>query len=367
MTGRERGVAILAGEIVTSLGSVESTWQGLLQRQTGLVQTAIPHCSTDYPLGCIAGLPDLSEPVARLYACLEKLFSSLPELPPTTGLFVSTTKGAVDQLLHQPAHALFPGGQAWEIADHIQKQLRLTTRPQTISAACASGSLAAIQAAMAVAAGDCDLALVVAVDMVGEFVVRGFDSLKALSPTAVRPFDRQRDGLALGDAAAWLLLARREDLGLCPQAVIKRWGISCDAVHITAPCRKGSGLARVFEQIQGEEGVDIGGICAHGTGTVYNDAMEMLVFDEKCGREIPFFSVKGALGHSLGASGLVEILLAVKSLQEMQLPPTVGLVNPEDQRDNVSGQRSLPLTSASVLSCNSGFGGINAGVLISLG
>jgi 3-oxoacyl-(acyl-carrier-protein) synthase len=222
---------------------------------------------------------------------------------------------------------------------------------------------------MAIHSGRCQTALVVAVDLVAEFVLRGFDSLKALSPHSVKPFDKERDGLALGDGGAWLLMSSDREIleqhGI--QSLINRWGIGCDATHITAPCRRGSGLSRVFDQIlngaTGERCIP-GGINGHGTGTGYNDAMEMLVFDEKCGTSVPFCSIKGAIGHSLGAAGLIEVMLSVKSLQEMKLPPTVGLVNPEGDRLNVSGTTSLPIERPSIISCNSGFGGINAGVYL---
>ena len=223
---------------------------------------------------------------------------------------------------------------------------------------------------MAIDAGQCKHALIVAVDLVAEFVLRGFDSLKALSPTSVRPFDKGRDGLALGDGGAWLFMS--SDSAIEEQTVslakLDRWGIGCDATHITAPCRNGSGLSRVFDQMLmgGSSGqVTPGGINGHGTGTGYNDAMEMLVFDAKCGSTVPFCSVKGAIGHSLGAAGLIEVMLSIKSLQEMKLPPTVGLTSPEGDRANVSGTTALPLQTPSIITCNSGFGGINAGLLLS--
>lgn len=365
----EKGISILSGNISTCLGNLDATWAGLLEGKSGLVKKKIPSCATEYPLGIVPCGEGALGANLRFKAFIEELLDGMPVIPESTQLFVATTKGAVDDISKIESGLPFTEGMPWTVADTIKARLQLKAEPVTVSAACASGSLAAIQAAMALDSGGCQHALVVAVDIVSEFVLRGFDCLKALSPTTVKPFDQNRDGLALGDGGAWVFMSSDEKL--CSRhgrlGLLKRWGIGCDATHITAPCRKGSGLGRVFDQIQ-KTGSDstctIGAISGHGTGTGYNDAMEMLIFDQKCGSSVPFGSVKGALGHSLGAAGLIEVVLSLKSLQEMKLPPTVGLVKPDADRRNVSGTESLELTHPSILSCNSGFGGINAGVYL---
>ncbi|PHR30224.1 MAG: beta-ketoacyl synthase [Desulfotalea sp.] len=369
VAGVKQGVALVAGNISTCLGDLEATWAAMLAGQTGLVKRRIASCLTPYPLGLVAGYQGRLAGGARLQTFLAELLATVPPLPPQTQLFVATTKGAVDDLTRKPNGHDPALGQPWTLGESIKSTLQFTPDPVTVSGACASGSLAVIQAAMAIDSGRCQHALVVAVDLVSEFVLRGFDSLKALSVTSVKPFDQQRDGLALGDGGAWLVMSSAENL--CgrrgPLGRLHRWGIGCDATHITAPCRKGSGLGRVFEQILEHPSgrpIIVGGINGHGTGTAYNDAMEMLVFDDKCGADTPFCSVKGALGHSLAAAGLIEIVLCLKSLEEMKLPPTVGLSCSAGGRANVSGSGTLPLTAPSIISCNSGFGGINAGVYL---
>jgi 3-oxoacyl-(acyl-carrier-protein) synthase len=108
----------------------------------------------------------------------------------------------------------------------------------------------------------------------------------------------------------------------------------------------------------------VGGINAHGTGTVFNDAMEMYAFSQLWATPPPFHSVKGAIGHCLGAAGIIESAIAIKSLHEGKIPPTVGLERPEARIAKViAGEAALPLTSGSILTCNSGFGGINAALL----
>ncbi len=370
MAGVEKGVPLLAGDILTCLGDLNQTWKGINKGRSGLVNRHIPSCVTDYPLGIVEGVEGELGCEIRLRSFLDLLLRNVPTLPQSTQLFVATTKGAVDELRTDTKHPESSELQPWNLAKQINEKFQLHPEPVTVSAACASGSLAVIQAAMAIDSGRCEHALIVAVDLVAEFVLRGFDSLKALSTTTVKPFDRDRDGLALGDGGAWLLMSA--DSALCSEhgvsAILRRWGIGCDATHITAPCRQGSGLNRVFDQILSSTHnnvVPVGGINGHGTGTGYNDAMEMRVFDKQCGENVPFCSVKGAIGHSLGAAGLIETLLSVQSLKEMKLPPTVGLMSPEGDRANVSGTTSLVLEHPSIITCNSGFGGINAGLYLS--
>lgn len=369
MAGVKNGIALLAGNISTCLGDLDATWTGMLAGRTGLVKGQSSTCRTDYPLGLVAGVEGGWGTHIRLHAFVTDLLKSVPNIPESTQLFIATTKGAVDDLGTCNNGQEPEKGQPWMLADFVRRALHLEAEPVTVSAACASGSLAVIQAAMAIDSGRCQHALVVGVDVVSEFVLKGFDSLKALSTSSVKPFDQNRDGLALGDGGAWLFMSSDEKLCTTHGRLgfLHRWGIGCDATHITAPCRKGSGLGLVFDQIlQPDTTQDLqpGGINAHGTGTGYNDAMEMLVFDQKCGPSIPFCSVKGALGHTLGAAGLIEVVLSLKSLQEMKLPPTVGLVCPDGGRINVSGTEPLDLRYPSIVTCNSGFGGINAGIYL---
>ena len=157
---------------------------------------------------------------------------------------------------------------------------------------------------------------------------------------------------------------KKDGASASPLAHIESWAFSCDATHITAPCRKASGLIDVFDQIISTSNISIGGINAHGTGTIYNDAMELRAFTEMCEAGTPVCSTKGALGHSLGATGVIEALLSVLSLQHDVLPPTVGLMVPEESSCLLSGTKPLSLLHPSIVTCNSGFGGINAALFM---
>ncbi len=363
MAGFMKRVAISAGNILTSLGDLETTWQNLVLGKSGLIPTPSPVVTTDYPLGIIPGMSGKGGSLMRLQSLLDSLLTPIPDLPKRCHLIVATTKGAVDELMvpHTTEE-----GQPWSVAEHVKKSVGLAGETMTVSAACASGTLAIIQGAMRIATGEWNHALIVGVDLVADFILAGFDSLKALSPRGAKPFDQNRDGLSLGDGGGWLLLSSKEHLHEVtdsPLAWLESWGLSCDATHITAPCRNGSGLKLVFEQIRKASDHRMGGVNAHGTGTLFNDAMELLVFKEKC-KNLPLCSVKGAIGHSLGAAGVIEALLSVKSLQNNFLPPTVGLTTPAEGGALLSGKECLPLAHPSIVSCNSGFGGINAAIYL---
>jgi 3-oxoacyl-(acyl-carrier-protein) synthase len=358
-----RKAVLIGGDILTPLGDLHSTWDNLLSGRSGIVPQKFGSMAGRYPLGIIEKLSGEKDSWARLQAMFDRLFVNLPALSEKTLLFCATTKGAVDELLQEKSEV---HGQPWQIADYLVNYLGLTESGTTVSAACASGALAIIQGAMRISSGECDHALIVGVDMVTEFTLSGFDSLKALSPDGARPFDMNRNGLSLGDGAGWILLASEDSVRSSDKilARLDSWAVSCDATHITAPCRRASGLIAAIDTIIEEVSVPIGGINGHGTGTVHNDAMELLAFDEMCQPGTPVCSVKGALGHSLGAAGVVEALLSSLSLEHNILPPTIGLKSPEKSSCILSGEVPLPLLSPSILTCNSGFGGINAALFL---
>jgi 3-oxoacyl-(acyl-carrier-protein) synthase len=292
-------------------------------------------------------------------------------LPEGTDLVVATTKGAVDEL-SRDASPLDMACQPWNLAGWIAELLKISGRVSTVSGACASGTIAIVQACQMISSGSSGAVLVAGIDILSNFVQSGFASLKALSGNSCHPFDSGRDGLAMGEAMGALLIVsdrcasenRYEKL-----AVVSGMAVSCDAVHITAPCRKGSGLVRVLEGIFHDfPGKRPGAINAHGTGTRYNDAMELAAFTRfwEDGAP-PVHSVKGSLGHCLGAAGVTETAIALKSLHDGVIPPTYGFRQADapfagDVR--ISGSSCLKLEADSILSCNSGFGGINAGILL---
>jgi 3-oxoacyl-[acyl-carrier-protein] synthase II len=240
-----------------------------------------------------------------------------------------------------------------------------------LSAACTSSAAALARAAALIRAGDADCVLVVGCDSVSEFVFAGFSALMALDSVPARPFDRHRAGLNVGEAAAVALVmsearARREGRPLLGE--IAGWGLSDDANHMTGPSRDSAGLIQAITRALAVAGVTaqaIGLIGAHGTGTRYNDEMEMRAFHGVFGdRPVPAYSVKGAIGHTMGAAGLVETLIALRSLKEGLAPPSVNLVEADDDAAGWVAAHPRPVAAKAALVTNAGFGGINTALVL---
>ena len=143
------------------------------------------------------------------------------------------------------------------------------------------------------------------------------------------------------------------------------WGFSNDANHITGPSRTGEGLRRAINACLKDAGVDpdqVGAVVTHGTATRYNDAMELKAYQSVFGDSIPpLCGIKGAIGHTLGAAGIIETIVAMKIIEEEIIPATVGHESSSESDISFGSQR---LGSPIVLNCNSGFGGVNVAVLI---
>jgi 3-oxoacyl-[acyl-carrier-protein] synthase II len=239
-----------------------------------------------------------------------------------------------------------------------------------VQAACASSAVGLAVAADLIVSGISPSVLVIAADIVSRFSFMGFGALNALTADVCRPFDIRRNGLLLGDGAGAVLLGGEDYVsvtGLTPRARLSGWGVASDAFHITAPAPDGRGLVsairRALEKARSEPR-DIAAFCAHGTGTVYNDAMELRAIDTVFGRRpFPVFSVKGAVGHTLGAAGAIEALLCADALDEGVVPPTTGCEQPEARGVGRISEERQEFDGRRVMTTNSGFGGINAALI----
>ena len=240
-----------------------------------------------------------------------------------------------------------------------------------VSAACTSSNRAVSHGAALIDSGRYDSVLVIACDSVSEFVFSGFSAIMALDENAARPFDKNRKGLTLGEAAGYILMMSQERALREKRPVLGKiagWGLTSDANHMTGPDKDGGGLAAAINKALQSATVtndDIGLISAHGTGTIYNDAMEIKAFKKVFNKQfVPAYSIKGGVGHTMGAAGLVEIIIALKSLQEMTAPPTVNLLDVDPQAEGWVFQEPEKFKKAVTISTNSGFGGINSAIVL---
>ena len=307
---------------------------------------------------------------------LEDLFAGV-SVPADAALFVATTIGAVDRLEKSVLAGVRPPETESLSAIPARLAARLgldAARAQVVSSACASSTAALALAASAIRRGEIDCALVVGADAVSEFVLSGFSALMAVDPGGARPFGEDRKGVTLGEAAAFALLtsrARAERENRPCLGVLGGWGLTCDANHLTGPSRDGAPLAeavRAALALAGRPPEKTTAICAHGTGTLYNDRMEMLAFKRVFGDSpLPTISVKGGTGHVLGAAGVAETLLALEFLRRGTVPPTVGAGRISEEAAGWVTDAARPIDSSGVLvTTNSGFGGVNAALVVAL-
>ena len=370
-----RRVVISKAVPVTALGDgLDPLWNGLMAGQSGIATLQRFGCDNyiSHYAACIAGLD--SAPGESLFdPLLERVAAQLGVLPANCQLLLASTKGEIDLLTAArregkpvPQSLLFEA-----LLEKVARRFALPTTGYNINAACASATLAVARAAALISAGEADAVLVYAADLVSEFVFSGFSALQALSDQPCRPFDSQRNGLTLGEAGVALLLTAEDSAAAdktAPLAGVAGWGVANDAHHVTAPARDGCGLVLACRQALARAAVDpsaIAAINAHGTGTVYNDAMELTAFGELFGASLPpLHGVKGSLGHCLGAAGGVEIAVACRALEEQQIPGTTGCSNPEPAAQTMISEKSQPISGDYLLCTNSGFGGINATVIL---
>ena len=368
-------VVISDYEILTAYGlGIEHNWQKLIKGKTAIVKNE--RFSTEHFISSFAGIiPSLNYNAEKSLTLqmLEKLkVNKKPAITNPELLILATTLGEIDFLEQSIINEETSKIQKSHTNYFLNKTKNLFNAKKgiLISAACASSTTGIAYAANLIKTGKIQNAIIIGCDAVTEFVFSGFSALLALSGAPAKPFDKNRNGLTIGEGAAYLFLtsenyAKEHDLPI--NAYISGSGMSNDANHITGPSRDGGGLAEAINKALDSADLtysDIGAISAHGTGTAYNDSMEMKAFKTVLANPVPTYSLKGGIGHTMGAAGIIEVIIAAKSFQESIIPPTVGLIQTDDEAKGWVNKKPQPSDSKYCLSVNSGFGGINTAVII---
>ena len=242
---------------------------------------------------------------------------------------------------------------------------------ETVVMACASGAASIALAADLVREGVVPLALAGGVDALTRICFMGFNALKLLDPEPCRPFDRDRKGMSIGEAAAFVVLEDAERCrarGARDHAKLLGAGISTDAHHVTSPHPEGEGMARAMELALADARLDaraVDYVNAHGTGTLQNDRTESLAIARVLGGDrVLVSSTKSLVGHTMAAAGSLEAVASILALQHALIPPTANLatVDPEIPFDCVPNiARPAPIEVA--LSNSFGFGGQNVSLI----
>lgn len=238
-------------------------------------------------------------------------------------------------------------------------------------AACATGLWAIAQGADLIRTGQCERVLVGAGEApITPLVMTGFEQMRALAPSGCYPFDSDREGLALGEGAAVLVLEAAQAAiarGAQPYGRVLGVGLTADANHVTAPnTTSHQGGLQAISQCLRRSGLapeDVGFIHAHGTGTRLNDAYEATLIQELFPDQPWVTATKGAIGHTLGASGAISTVFCLLSLRHQVLPPCVGLKTPAFDLNLVRQRHETKLQHGICFSF--GFGGQNAAVAFS--
>ena len=300
-------------------------------------------------------------------------------LPPGSRVLVlvATTKGFLEsgRQLDDAHPAQDVGWPARFVADELRTRFALDPLPPlTVSTACASGVTAlAVALAEMAGPGAPDAVVCAGVDLLSDFVYRGFAALAAVDPAACRPFDVDRAGLSASEAAAVIVLepeGRARRRGAAVRGRLLGAGLANDATHPTAPNREGAGLVRAIAGALAAARIDadeLGHVHAHGTATVFNDAMEIRALRAALGpaaERIAVSTLKGNIGHTFGPAGLVEVIASIEAVRLGVLPPVTGLVRPESGIDVLTDARRL--AGPSFLKTSAGFGGF-AGAVVAQG
>jgi len=243
---------------------------------------------------------------------------SLPE-----AVIVGTSKGAVEDWINGDSCQLGLGS----IASDLAREVGIAGPIMTISTACSSGLHALIRGAMMIEAGEVSRILVVATEAsVHPLFIGSFERLGILPPPGFgcRPFDRSRRGFVMSEAAAAVILEAQPS----PESIaVEKFAMAADATHITRNSDEAAPLKHCLRRVAGDDGIDL--IHAHGTATEHNDATELAAFEQVFGAGKPHvYSHKGALGHSLGAAGLVSIVLNVLAHRNGMIPPNIQTREP---------------------------------------
>jgi 3-oxoacyl-[acyl-carrier-protein] synthase-1 len=267
-----------------------------------------------------------------------------------------------------PADFNFMGVQiAQATAEFLHRELNIKGPCYGISTACSSSAKALACAQRLIASDVCDVVLVAGVDSLCQLTLRGFHSLQLISSTACKPMDVSRNGINIGEGSALLLLEKQSlENSDCPRLLSV--GESSDAWHMSAPHPEGKGAVLAMTralQLAGRDASEVDYINLHATASLLNDVADAKAVRQLFTKPPPCSGVKGLLGHTLGASGAVEVIVSLLALENGFLPGTCGL-------DNIDLHCACSVIAAPqfnvypklVLSNAFGFGGNNASVLL---
>lgn len=356
--------------LLSALGSLEATWQRLCFGESAIRLYQPFQALAPGPLALIG-----SEPSALsllLQAVVQLALKDAGLMAPLTncGVVIGSSRSHQAQWEKLTQHPLVPREHWLDTLPHMPaimaaRQIQSQGPVLAPMAACATGLWAMAQGFELLQTGQCHQVLAGAVEApITPLTLVGFEQMGALSHQGAYPFDRNRSGLVLGEGAAVLLMESLESAQQRSAQIYGRvlsFGLSADGCHVSAPDPTSVGAIAAVQQCLGRAQLlpeSIGYIHAHGTATQLNDCYEAHVLQQVFPQGVPVSSTKGAIGHTLGASGALGASFCLMALREQTLPPCTGLQTPEFNLDLITTARSVSIQRALCLSF--GFGGQNA-------
>jgi 3-oxoacyl-[acyl-carrier-protein] synthase-1 len=356
-------IYIGAEVIVSPLGdNAEANWQALSENRSGItLAQGVGFGGEDIHLSKITGLKGplrFQQLVIKALSALSRHIDASILSSGKTIVLISSTKGALDDNLHD---------QFIETCAAVMQKFNLAHLPIIISNACISGVLALNVAGNMVESGQYEHVIVIGGDVVSDFVLYGFQSLFAVSAQPCTPFDVARNGITLGEGCGAALISSTKSVFQNAPLELLTGTSANDANHISGPSRTGEGLVRSVSRTMqkhgtGQEEIDF--ICAHGTGTAFNDEMEAIAFDRLALSDKPLNSLKGYFGHTLGAAGVIETAVSMQMIRNSMLIKSAGFRNAGTSRPLNIILENEPKKLRTILKTASGFGGGNASLMI---
>jgi 3-oxoacyl-[acyl-carrier-protein] synthase I len=372
------------------------TQQSIAAERSGLARCAFETVQLDTHIGEVAGVDSQRLPAAfARFDCRNNRLAELALVQDgfleavdrvaaqvgakRVGVFLGTsTSGILETELayrtRDPSSGAFSSKfdygathNSFSVADYVRRRLGLEGPAMVVSCACASSAKVFANARRMIEADLIDAAVVGGADSLCLTTLYGFHSLQLCSPLPCRPFDAGRDGISIGEAAAFALVERVSDRVSGGDVLLLGVGESNDAYHMSAPHPEGLGARRAMEAALADAGLaaeQIDYINLHGTGTPSNDRSESQAVTSVFGAATPCSSTKGATGHALGAAGALEAVIAALALEHGLMPGGVNTTHIDETLTAHYLKRARRAPLARVLSNSFGFGGTNCSLVL---
>lgn len=361
--------------LVSALGNLDATWNALLQDRTGIAIHQPFEQFSPHPIGLISTQPTCLEAITQ--GVVDQALQDAGLEPPLLdcAIVLGSSRGNQarwEEMAIAPDRTTTPLTEWWQALPHagaiLAAQLVGTQAAvRSPMAACATGLWAIAQGYDLIQAGYADRVIAGAVESpITLLTLAGFEQMGALAQQGAYPFDRQREGLVLGEGGAVLVLesadlAQRRGAKIYGQ--ILGVGLTADGYHVSAPDPQGQSATTAVQHCLRRSGLhpgEIGYIHAHGTATRLNDRNEANLIHQLFPASLAVSSTKGATGHTIGASGALGAAFCLMALQQQILPPCVGLKESEFVLNLIRHAQPTHLDHALCLSF--GFGGQNAAI-----